>query len=239
MSSRLPWPVFKTLVKDDKDNNNDDNDGVVHGITDWFVQKLSSVATNTALGKNEFEIVWRPPLGFFEIEHAIPPGGQWLIELNPANATDFRKNAVESLLHDLDVVTAGGGGATVADQFDFSIDEFQFYLYTVDADRFDHGSWFMDIQHTRCQLQNMPTDSTSLIQKNFDVPGKTSHLTLAFQDQAEGSDTRRSRSKFKIRPALSTRPGQSSPEGQDMLLERFGSNMAQSRNRRPISMDDL
>ena len=67
----------------------------------------------------------------------------------------------------------------------------------------------------------MPSDATSLIQKSFDVPGKTSHLTLAFQDQAEGSDTRCSRSKFKIRPHLRVMSTIKPTKGKDLLLERF------------------
>lgn len=57
----------------------------------------------------------------------------------------------------------------------------------MDAQRFDQGEWYLDLQHTRCQSQNMPADCTSLVQKNFDVHSKTSHLTLAFQDQSEGT----------------------------------------------------
>ena len=193
-------------------------DEVLGGVTGWFVQKLQHALDNQAGGKNQFELVWRPPLGFFDVEHAIPPGGQWLIEFNPANAQDCRKNAIESLLADHDVLRV----PSMAGQFDFQVDEFFFYVYTVESDRFDHGDWYLDVQHTRCQLQNMPTDSTSLVQKNFDVPGKTSHLTLAFQDQAEGSDTRCSRSKFKIRPApVDGDRNVSTHEGQDLLVERF------------------
>ena len=68
----------------------------------------------------------------------------------------------------------------------------------------------------------MPNNATSLTQKSFDVPGRTSALTLAFQDQGQGSDTRCSRSKFKIRPApVDDAVHVSSQEGQDLLIERF------------------
>jgi len=187
------------------------------GVPGWSVQKLHQALSNQASNKTHFEIMWRPPLGFFDTEHAIPPGGQWMIEFNPANALDCRKNAIESIRQDLDVVQ----NPSVAGQFDFKVDEFFFYVYTMESERFDQGSWYLDLMNTRCQLQNMPTDATSLIQKSFDVPSKTSHLTLAFQDQSEGSDTRCSRSKFKIRPAPPGHPNASSHEGQDLLLERF------------------
>ena len=186
------------------------------GVNGWRFQKLRQVHTNQALGKNEFEVIWRPPLGFFDVEHAIPPGGQWNIEFNPANATDFRKNAIESMQQDLEVLR----NPSQAGQFDLRIKEFQFYLYIMDAARFDHGDWYLDLQHTRCQTQNIPADCTSLIQKNFDVHGKTNRLTLAFQDQSAGSDTRRSRSKLKIRPAEDER-GIDSSLGQDLALDRF------------------
>ena len=195
----------------------DDGGNPPGGVHGWSVQKLHHARDNQARGKNQFEIVWRPPLGFFNVEHAIPPGGQWMVEFNPANAMDCRKNVVESLLGDLDVLR----NPSVANQIDFRVEEFFFYVYTVESDRFDHGDWLLDIQHTRCQLQNMPSDATSLIQKTFDVPGKTSHLTLAFQDQAEGSDTRCSRSRFKIRPPPVGDPTNQAHEGQDLLLERF------------------
>ena len=178
---------------------------------------MQQARDNQARGKNQFEIVWRPPLGFFHVEHAIPPNGQWIIGFNPANAMDCRKNAVESVLGDLDVFR----NPSMAGQIDFRVEEFFFYVYTVESDRFDQGDWLLDIQHTRCQLQNMPIDATSLIQKSFDVPGKTSHLTLALQDQAEGSDTRCSRSKFKIRPPPPGDVHNQAHEGQDLLLERF------------------
>jgi len=158
-------------------NDGGDPAGSVPG---WNFQKLCQASTNQACGKNEFEILWRPPLGFFQVDHAIPPGGQWLIEFNPANAHDCRKNAVETFLQDLDVLR----NPSVAGQFDFRVEDFYFYMYTVESERFDHGEWFLDLPQMRCQLQNMPGNATSLVQKNFDVPGKTTHLTLAFQDQA-------------------------------------------------------
>ena len=195
----------------------DNGENPAGGVNGWSVQKLQHARDNQARGKNQFEIVWRPPLGFFNVEHAIPPGGQWMVEFNPANAMDCRKNVVQSLLGDLDVLR----NPSAVNQIDFRVDEFFFYVYTVESNRFDHGDWLLDIEHTRCQLQNMPSDATSLIQKTFDVPGKTSHLTLAFQDQAEGSDTRCSRSLFKIRPPPVGDPNNQAHEGQELLLERF------------------
>ena len=131
---------------------------------------------------------------------------------------DAHKNVVESLLQDLPLALVGGQ----RNSFNFAVKEFFFFAYTVESDRFDHGDWFLDLQQTRCQLQNMPTNAMSLTQKTFDVPGKTSALTLAFQDQGPSSDTRYSQSKFKIRPAPPDPHARySTVEGQDLMVERF------------------
>jgi len=79
----------------------------------------------------------------------------------------------------------------------------------------------------------MPPDCTSLVQKNFDVHGKSTQLTLAFQDQAEGSDTRRSKSKFKIRPAPTEEKTAAPMDGQELLLERFYINYGQEQKPAP------
>ena len=205
-------------AKEEEEEEEEEEEDVVHrGVNGWFVQKLSSANNNTARGQSDFEIIWRPPLGFFDVEHAIPPGGEWMIEFNPENALDASKNVVESLLEDLPLALVGGE----RNSFNFAVGEFFFYAYTLESDRFDHGDWFLDLQHTRCQLQNIPNNAMSLTQKTFDVPGKTSALTLAFQDQGPTSDTRYSQSKFKIRPALYDFERHSTVEGQDLMLERF------------------
>ena len=203
--------------EEEEEEEEDEEDEVRRGARGWFVQKLSSANNNTARGQSDFEIIWRPPLGFFDVEHAIPPGGEWMIEFNPENALDASKNVVESLLEDLPLALIGGQ----PNSFNFAVGEFFFYAYTLESDRFDHGDWFLDLQHTRCQLQNIPNNAMSLTQKTFDVPGKTSALTLAFQDQGPTSDTRYSQSKFKIRPAPHDRERSSTVEGQDLMLERF------------------
>ena len=222
---------------DDGNNGDDDDDGDddssshaiddddiqdAHGVSGWEFQKLSSAVNNEARGQSTFEIIWRPPLGFFDVEHAIPPGGDWVFAFNPVNAMDAQKNVVESLLQDLSCANPDNGAQLQSGSFNFAVKDFFFYAYTIESDRFDHGDWLLDLQNTRCQLQNMPNNAMSLTQKTFDVPGKTSSLTLAFQDQGPTSDTRYSQSKFKIRPAPVDESGTlSTQEGQDLLLERF------------------
>lgn len=191
------------------------------GINGWTIQKLSSASNNQARGQSTFEIIWRPPLGFFDIEHAVPPGGRWVFEFNPGNDMEVQKNVVESIDRDYPC-TIDSEGTHPLGTTHFEVQGLFFYAYTLESERFDSGDWFLDLQQTRCQLQNMPTNSMSLTQKTFDVPGKTSAVTVAFQDQGPTNDTRRSSTKFKIRPATPDADGRwVSQEGQDLRLERF------------------
>ena len=191
------------------------------GLNGWYVQELHLATNNDSPTSNEFEILWQPPLGFFNVQHGIPPGGQWTLELTPQNAVDFKRLAVETLAG-TNARIVRPGQPTLAGDVDFQVHDMQLYVYTMESNRFDHGTWFLDIEHTNCQLQHLPSDCTGLVTRNFDVHGRSHRLALAFQDQNAGSDTQYSRSKFKIRPGSNHGvDGQSTAGGQDLLLERF------------------
>ncbi len=195
---------------------------------DFFILPLNHASRNDAVGKNSFELIWQPPLGFFDRMQALPPGAVWTIEFDPENVNQFQIGAVESTNP---ILPVGGAGlrvqppppsVSIAGDFAFSVDQMYFYAYTVEQARFDKGQYYLDLQSVRCQQENMATGSTSLIQKNFDVSGKTNALTLAFQDQSVGTNTLFSRSKFKIRPGLPAAGGGSNAlGGQELLLTRF------------------
>jgi len=191
----------------------------------FTVKKIADSQKNDTPHKNSFECVWQPPLGLFDKQHAIPPGGLWNIQFDPETKTDFKKNAVESILAELRQVQPNQVNNAIGD-FEVVVEEMYLYLYTVEANRFDNGSWFLDLQNVKVQEENMQQNSTSLSQKNFEVNDKTNAITLAFQDQQAGVTTLRMRSKFKIRPARNlTQPnraaGLSSQSGQDLMLTRF------------------
>lgn len=231
-----PHTALCTMVCNTHGNVNveekDEDNNVIEGYNGWDVQRICESQENIALGKNCHEIVFQPPLGFFEMTHAVPPGGSWSVEFNPASVGDYKKAVVQSLIRDLDTLSPGNPRAG---QFDFQVEEFMLYLYTVESTRFDSGSWYLDLRNMRCQLQVMPQDSSSLIQKNFDVSGRTSSLTLAFQDISAGNDTRFSRSLFKIRPATANGVGEAAPWGQETMLTRFFVNYANSQKPSPGS----
>ena len=153
-------------------------------------------------------------MGFFELAHGIPPGGEWECELTPESLASIQKQAVESILNDLNASTISGVGS-YAGNYHFSVDDIRLHIFMVEAHRFNSGTYYLDLKNTRCQVSTMATNCTGLSQKTFNVQGNTTALALAFQDQLAGVDTRRSSTKFKIRPTPQA------PDGQDMLLKRF------------------
>lgn len=192
--------------------------GAVAAIT---IQKLHTASRNDTTGKNTIEIIWQPPMGFFSLSHAILPGAKTLFELNPSNISQFKADAIQSFAASRVAVKPLQANNLVGD-FDFSVDRFEFYMYQLDGPRADDEDYYLDIMNTRVQIENMPTSAVSLQQKNFDVNGRTTALTLAFQDQEEGSNTLFSRSQFKIRTAAPAAiGGEGSPGGQDLLLRRM------------------
>ena len=174
------------------------------GIPGWSFQRLRQAYDNQAKNTHQFEIIWRPPLGFFDLEHAIPPGGRWELILTPQNARSYQRLAVESIFGD--VRPFQSGRPSLAGDVQFDVNEMHLFVYTMESDRFDRGSWLLDLQHTQCERQLLPNDATSLVTRSFEVHPLTSRLAVAFQDQMAGEDTRYSRSKFKIRPG--TRSGE-------------------------------
>lgn len=184
----------------------------------YTVRKLKHQSRNESVGAHVFEIVWQPPLGLFDRTHAIPPGATWNLEFDPETETDLQRNAIESAVTERLQLT----NPTVANQFEFRVDQMYLFIYTVDGKRFDNGSWFLDIQKVRIQDQAMPQASNSLVQQNFQVNRKTNALTLMFQDQEAGVSSLRMRTKFKIRAGIfPAAGGVSSVRGQDLLLQRF------------------
>ena len=130
---------------------------------------------------------------------------------------EFQRRAVGTLFRDARIFKQGR--PSLAGDYKFEVDDFQFYLYTVESSRFDHGEWLLDLDQTRCQLQSLPEDCSALTTRGFDIHAHTDRLAFAFQDEDAGLDTRRALSKFKIRPVLVG--DRQAREGQELLLERF------------------
>jgi len=135
---------------------------------------------------NDIELIWTPPLGFFDINREVC--GDYKLELTPHPEGVWQKYAVEGILNRAVGLTAN--------DFKIVIGEMNLYLCVhvhpgpiTNTETFT----FSDIE---CSSQNLTTNSlTSTI---FNIHPKNHSLTLAFQDSAVGDDIRLSRSKFKI-----------------------------------------
>lgn len=157
----------------------------------WFLCKGPE---NDSFNRNQFEMIWQPPLSIFKVGHAMPAGKYELV-LNPQNVNSYQKRAVESILANLSSIQS----PTVARDFEFVVDTMYLYLATVEGPRVDNITYYMSLEQTRCQTEQVDPGG-GLQQKNFDVSPSTYALTLAFQDTSASSDnTLFSGSKFKIR----------------------------------------
>jgi hypothetical protein len=139
--------------------------------------------------RNQFEMIWKPPLSIFNISHAMP-AGKYEIQLNPHNSTVFQKMAIETVGADRN--------SGLGNDFQFIVDDMYLYLAVVEGPVVDNISYFLSLEETRCQTENVDNNN-SLQQRSLDVSPASFALTLAFQDTEAGTDTRRSASKFKVR----------------------------------------
>ncbi len=136
----------------------------------------------------EFEILWKPGLGLFqEINGMLPGGCTYEVNLTPFPSLVLQKNAVETLLDKVP-------------NTDYLFEVINMNMYVCKYESKNPGPKGGDVEicfdEIRCQAQTLNT--TSLTQKNYDVHPMTHSLSVAYQDNRAGSDTRFSRGKFKI-----------------------------------------
>ena len=145
--------------------------------------------TNPSLGSDqarqvsEFEIVFQPPMGVFDLKEALPCG-QYQMTLNPQVASEVLKRSIESSLTT----------KTAAD-FSFEVTSMNFYCATLEGPRIQNLSYLLDMKH--CRAQAVDIDNSAFGQKNLDVSPSTQQVSIAYQDLRAGSDTRISSSKLR------------------------------------------
>ena len=152
----------------------------------------------------EFELTWQPPLSIFKLGHALPTMKCELI-LNPQTSSVYQQVAVETPLNSTNKVSGV--------DYKFSVSDMYMYINTLEAERVDNLTYYLDLESVNCQTDTM-VGSSGFNQKNFDVQSSTHALTVAYQDQRVNSDTRFSSSKFKSYDASGT-------VQQELDLERF------------------
>ncbi len=139
--------------------------------------------------KKEFEILWKPGLGVFqEINGKLPGGCSYEVMLTPFPSLVVQKNAIESLIDKR---------PGVGNDYLFEVINMNMYVCKYESHNpSPKGDLEICFDEIRCQAQTLNT--TSLTQKNYDVHPMTHSLSVAYQDNRAGNDTRFSRGKFKI-----------------------------------------
>ena len=180
----------------------------------------------------DFELIWNPSvLSIFKVQEALPSMKAELI-LSPQTAASYKLRAIECL-------TAKTAGLN----YNFSVTDMYLYVATVESTRVDDMTYYLNLDETRCQVDT--GSGSGLQQKNFDVSASSMGLTACFQDDAAGSNSLYSASKFKIRADAEqklerlflTYDGQSKPSpdadpsfvvGQDRTTQRYADSLLQA-----------
>lgn len=188
-------------------------DSATYNIENILANKASETLTvapvvviKPIIGRNvnEFELIWKPPLNLFKIDKALPAGKYELV-LNPQTSSQLPLQVIESLTN------------KVATDFKFEMVDMYLNTQQLTGPRVNDATYFLDLEQTRCQTEDITINNAGLQQKGFDVSPSSYALTLAFQDNdATGSDTTKSASKFKIGGSVS----------EELKLERMFINYA-------------
>lgn len=189
-------------------------------IANVLVKLVNIPGVNDAQNAGTYEFCWQPPLSIFGIGHALPSGKYELI-LTPQTNTSYQLFAIQSQLAAKVANLATTGAPTAGSNFKVSIVDQYMYLAMVEGPRADNITYLVDLEQTRCQAEKI--DSISFGQKNFDVSPSAYALTVAYQDQRAGSDTRVSASLFRSYGVLTDG---TVPVPQELGLNRFFINYA-------------
>lgn len=151
-----------------------------------------------------FEIIFKPPLGFFDIDGFIPCSqGLFNLELTPFPEGIYQTYAIQTNI----------GKRTPATHYKFQVDSMSMYILKGVGPSIVNKSISLKCNEIRCQSQNLTTPS--LHQKTFQIHPKTNALTIAYQNSGAGNDNRY--------PATMFRCGNSNnlADADELKLERF------------------
>ena len=143
----------------------------------------------------QFEIIWRPMcLSIFKYGGALPTGKYSLI-LTPYNASgnNYQIRAVE-IPKSVAVGNIPVFGSSYSN-ISFTVLDTRFYRATIEGERVEDITYYLDLENTNYQSQNLQI-TTSLTKQYFDVPPLTHALTVCYQNRNAGIDLRQSASRF-------------------------------------------
>ncbi len=146
--------------------------------------------------RSAIELIAKLPLGSWDekVMKSYPPGVYTVI-MTPHQPNNVYNMAIESISRNKSQIS---NDANIG----FRIHVIDMFLYAYQMDHNPHeGKSQLDVEfvNTKCQAEDV-TSGGGLMQKSFSTMTPVAGITIAFQDQSYGNDTRRSATKFKIRP---------------------------------------
>ena len=150
--------------------------------TDAYIIKQDN---NLSDGHNKFYVIWKPPLGFFDLD-SPQPAGDYRLSLNPSQ--NYKSAAIETLL-------GSSASAALVGFYDLKITDVRMYLHTVQT------SIPMDVKRMiyeqNVQSKPFTTASNTL---NFTVPSSTKAISVWVQSDDAGINPLIPPSMFKCFP---------------------------------------
>lgn len=151
-----------------------------------LIYHIPSKGDGVAQQSNDWDLIWRPPIGFFQIREEIC--GDFHLELTPHASGLWEKYAVEAFTNR----EIGVG----ADQIKVELTSINMYALVHTHPSPYSGNVNVKIQDVMCNSQNLTTNSLTSNMSN--IHPRNFAVVVAFQDANAGNDIRLSRSKFKI-----------------------------------------
>jgi hypothetical protein len=155
----------------------------------------------------------------FKYSGALPVGKYSLI-CTPHNASgdNYKIRAIEMppYVQKANIPAFG----TTATTIKFEIDTVRFYAAQVVGQRVEDMTYYLDLENTRLQTQNMPI-TNSLAKEYFNVSPLTYALTVAYQDIDAGIDSRRSAARFKVANVVDATTGATTIADPELKLTRM------------------
>jgi len=129
-----------------------------------------------------YELIWSPPLGISDVQHALP-ASQYLYTF-VANPNFARDGVDGGALAERVPDTAAG---TTPFGYKLTVESMVFYAcYATGRDGSDE-KYSLNLRQISCQALGMSPNSNALQLRNFDTSQDTTALALAFQDSDEGN----------------------------------------------------
>lgn len=156
------------------------------------VYRKPQINNGNLLGMNDVELIWRPCIGFWQVNEWLP-SADYNFQVTPHPNLTYMRYAVETL-RNLDPIVLNGNNAA-----NFKVDIVNMLMYAYVGQNDDPIKSNIDLVYSESRMQSQSLTTNSLTQKTFIINPNAYALTLCYSDPSVGEDTRFSRSKFKIR----------------------------------------